>query len=273
MQPEQYARMRAEEERHWWYRGNRAVVAALLGSVRGAVIGRHLDVGCGTGQNLESLARTTGSRSVGLDFAPAALAHCRARGLHRLVQGSVMQLPFRPQSFDLVTCFEVLYHREIGDWRTAIAGLAAVLRPGGILLLREPAFGFLAGDHDVVVQGARRFRRAEVRAAVRATGLEILRLSYQNVITFLPAAVLRTWQRCRRGPRPPAPDFATGGGRLQVTLERLLSWEGWWLRHAVLPFGSSVLCLARKPGATHVQDVHTCVVSVPSGDSGPRPKS
>ena len=253
MQPEQYAKMRSEEKLHWWYRGNRKAVRALLARRwREHRLPRWLDVACGTGGNLAEPERLIGrsAQAFGLDLEPAALALTRSRGVPHVVRATLDDLPFAEGSFDLVTCFEALYHQGVPNWPDALAGFARVLAPGGFLLSREPAFAALRGSHDVVVQGARRFRRAQLTAGMRAAGLEVVRCSYQNIVTFFPALVIRSWQR-RHG-LAPAPehqaDFAKGGGGLVGSL--LTGWlalEGHILRALPLPFGSSVICLARRP--------------------------
>src|SRR5262245_13944929 len=130
--------MRAEEERHWWYRGNRAMVKAVLGRrLAGAATVRWLDVACGSGGNLAEPARVLGRAAacVGLDLSAQALELCRARRIERVVRASLEEVPFAAGSFDVVTCFEALYHEEVADWRNAIAGFARVLAPSGWLLL------------------------------------------------------------------------------------------------------------------------------------------
>ncbi len=251
MQADHYDAMRGTEDAHWWYVGNRAIVQGLLHRVlgpapAGAPPRRTLDAGCGTGRNLVWHAEL--GQAHGLDREPLALAHCRARGHERLVRGSLVELPFADGSFDLVTCFEVLYHRAVTDWQGTIGGLARLVRPGGVLLLREPAFPFLFGDHDQVVHGARRFRRREFRAAVAATGLQIERCSYQNVVTFLPALLVRSLQRVRGTKASSAHgDLGHDPGLIGRLLAKVLGAERHWLRFANLPFGSSVLCVARRP--------------------------
>ena len=255
MQPEQYAKMRSEEERHWWYRGNRAMVLALLaGRFPADRPLRWLDVACGTGGNLSDPRRLLGREAVtvGIDLDWEALEMTRRRGVTHVVRGTLDHLPFGDGEFDLVTCFEALYHEAVRDWRGALVGFARVLRPGGLLLSREPAFEALRGSHDVVVKGARRFRVAEVREAARAAGLRVVRCSYQNMVTFFPALVMRSWQRWRgREGEGHEADFDKGGGGGGVVggvLAGWLGWEGRVLRVMRLPVGSSVVCLAERGG-------------------------
>jgi SAM-dependent methyltransferase len=241
--------MRAHEERHWWYRGNRAVVRRLLRRWSRPDASLRLDAGCGTGKNLEAFDEF--GAAVGIDYAPAALASCRARGLPRLARGSVTNLPFAAQRFDLVTCFEVLTHDAVGDWHAALAEFHRVLRPGGLVVLREPAFRALRGSHDHVVQTVHRFRRRELRTAVEAAGFEVLRCSYQNLLLFFPALLVRSWQRRRGAPQQRAvADFDKGNLALGSLCTTWLAFEGIWLQFLRLPFGSSVLCVARKRAAT-----------------------
>ena len=73
------ARMRLDEERHWWFTGRRQVLLALVAADLPA--GAHLlDVGCGTGFFLEAAARRY--RVSGLDPSPQAVVFCHARGLN-----------------------------------------------------------------------------------------------------------------------------------------------------------------------------------------------
>jgi SAM-dependent methyltransferase len=246
VQPEQYPLMAAQEERHWWYRGNRAVVQRLLRRWCRPGARLRLDAGCGTGKNLDAFADF--GAAVGVDCADAALAGCRARGCTRLLRASVTALPLRGDCFDVVTCFEVLYHRAVGDWQAAIAEFHRVLRPGGLAILREPAFALLRGSHDAAVHAVHRFRRRELRAAVEAAGFEVLRCSYQNLLTFLPALLVRSWQRRRGTAGEPVADFGRGDGALGGLAAAWLALEGIWLQFARLPLGSSVLCVARKRG-------------------------
>ena len=70
---------------------------------------RILDVGCGTGANLELLSRF--GRAEGVDVSEEALAFCRARGLENVRHGAAEKLPYEDGSFDLVTALDVVEHR------------------------------------------------------------------------------------------------------------------------------------------------------------------
>jgi len=84
-----------------------------------------LDVGCGSGFFVNSLIcmlpkRFT--RVVGLDLSPEALKHVRIEK----IRGTITELPFDDESFDLVTCFEVLEHLRQPDFEKGISELQRV---------------------------------------------------------------------------------------------------------------------------------------------------
>src|SRR5436309_2910266 len=114
MERSEYAVMAAVEDRHWWYGGMRAIAAAMLDECYG---GRHdlriIDAGCGTGGNALFLRRY--GKAVGIDLAAEALDLGGERVPGLLARASVLDIPFANASFDLVTSFDVLYHRAVPD--------------------------------------------------------------------------------------------------------------------------------------------------------------
>jgi SAM-dependent methyltransferase/GT2 family glycosyltransferase len=246
MEPREYDRSFTLETRHWWFRAKRALVRALLHRY-GRPGGRGLDVGCGTGGMLDAL-RGDGAW-VGVDAAPLALAYSRKRGLPRLAAGSAAALPFRAGAFDTCLCLDLLYHRAVPSEAGALAECRRVLRPGGLLVVTDSAFRWLRSPHDDAVHGARRYTRAELLRLVGAAGFTPLFASYAYCLVFPAVAAVRALRRRRPDdhgsdvyPLPPLLDGALG---LVQGVERAL------LRLGPLPFGSSVVCVARKPeGAT-----------------------
>jgi SAM-dependent methyltransferase len=242
----EYRRMFEAEEAQWWYAGQRAIATAILEPSLGGRAPRRplvLDAGCGTGFNLLALSRL--GRAVGIDISPEAIAFCRERGV-RTVRASLLALPFECASFDAVTSFDVIYHAWVADDRAAIAEMARVVRPGGVLLVRVPALKALWGAHDVEVQSRHRYTRGELEALLEACGLRVERATYCNSLLFPLLLARRTLDRLlgREG---------SDVGFLPVPLE-------WAFRQALLveaalvrrrvsfPIGASVVALARKAG-------------------------
>ena len=245
MELAEYATMAAAEERHWWYRGLRALIGEAWGAHVRLPRPRLLDVGCGTGANLLALAGRC--EPVGLDVAPEAIAWCRRRGLAATTVGSADALPFPAASFDAVLSCDVLSHQRLPDRLRPLREMARVLRPGGVLLLNVPAYRWLLSSHDRAVQMDHRFTRGEVALLLRQAGLAPVRVTYWNTALFPAAAAVRL---LRRLTRPPTSDLDAGSAAAAGSLfEAALAGERRLLRHLDLPFGLSVFAVARKAPA------------------------
>ncbi|MFI5267860.1 MAG: class I SAM-dependent methyltransferase [Chloroflexota bacterium] len=247
MEPEQYEVLFRREDRHWWYSGmRRAALALLRGAAPVSSVARVLDAGCGTGGTTIRM-REFGREVFGVDYAAAALAPAASRGLAgRLAQGSVEHLPFQDGSFYLVTSFEVVYHAGVENDCRAFQEFRRVLRPGGLLLLRLPAHDWLRGQHDRLVHTRHRYSREEVRHKLRDVGFRIEHLSWANTVLFLPAAAKRLLERLSRSTGHDEPDLWQPPAPLNWLLEQCVAMEALALpRHLPLPFGLSVIALAR----------------------------
>jgi SAM-dependent methyltransferase len=236
------------EARHFWFRGFRAFVMPLL---RHATAGRSevwlLDCGCGTGANVDLLGRF--GRAFGFDLTEIGLGIGRQAGRTRLACATVTAAPFPSGRFDVVTSFDVLYALDDCTERAALAEMYRLLKPGGYTIINVAAMELLRGDHSILGHEIRRYSHDQLRARVTEAGFTIVHLTYTNFVLFFPLAIGRAWQR-RRGLKheddaqleitvPPAPVNALLTGALLI--------ESLWLRWLRVPFGSSLLCLARKP--------------------------
>jgi SAM-dependent methyltransferase len=237
------------EQRHFWFRGFRRFVTPLIERAAAGRQGlRMLDCGCGTGNNLDLLARY--GRAFGFDLTSSGLAYGRQAGRTRLARASVDAIPFCTASFDVVTSFDVLYSLPDPVEQAAVREMYRVLRPGGWVIVNVAAMDSLRGDHSVLSHEVRRYSRRSLRDLLSGVGFRIERLTYTNAVLFPPMLLARALQR-RRGLSseqeadteisvPPAP--------VNMALAAALTVESWWVRVVDNPFGSSLLCLARKPG-------------------------
>jgi SAM-dependent methyltransferase len=241
VEPDEYARIAAAEDDHWWYRNTRALMADALAPWLGT--GQTiLDAGCGPGGNGAWLAEH--GRVVGVDLAPEALDFVRERRRALVpIQASIDALPFQGGSFDVVVGVTVVY--TVTDDVAAVRELARVLRPGGAILLLEPAFAALRRAHDATVHTVRRYRRAGLEAVVTGAGLRVERSAYAYSFLAPAAFGLAVADRVRR------PGGATGSDvdrrALDPVFAPLAALERRWLRRRTVPFGTSALVVASRP--------------------------
>ncbi|HEV8613483.1 MAG TPA: class I SAM-dependent methyltransferase [Gemmatimonadales bacterium] len=243
MDAEQYRIMYEAESVHWWYRGMRQAALELL--ARYLAPGRTyelLDAGCGTGGTTQHLRRF--GVVTGVDFSGKALRYASKRDLHRLVRASIESLPFAEGSFDAVTTFDVVYHRAVGDDRVALSELHRVLRPGGIVLIREPAFDWLRGAHDVGIHTQRRFTVGHLAERLRQAGFEVRHASYANMLLFPLAVAKRTAERFL--PTAPA-DLSVPAAPLNLAFQAVLALERILARRVSLPVGLSAVVVGQRP--------------------------
>jgi ubiquinone/menaquinone biosynthesis C-methylase UbiE len=249
MERPEYESMYALEDNHWWFVGRRRLAFSLIDQWLTLTPNANiLDVGCGTGGNAAALAKY--GRPTGLDLSPIALDFARRRQLCRLSQGSGLALPYASNTFELVTIFDVLYHRWITDDEQAIQELYRVLQPGGWLLITDSALPMLWSSHDEVYFARQRYTLKELRYKLTKIGLELHVCSYANMLLlpiFLFVRLAMDWL--------PLANNIDRQGTFPAWLNNILTairgLESVWLRWGgTLPVGSSLVCLSRKPKST-----------------------
>jgi SAM-dependent methyltransferase len=243
MQQHTYSIMYEVEGTHWWFAGRRRIIAGFVEEICREIKDRRariLDVGCGTGANLELLDQYGDAE--GVDISADALAFCRARGLDKVRLGAAEVLPYEEHSFDLVTALDVVEHLD--DDVGGLKEMRRVLRPGGRALLFVPAFMFLWGVQDDVSHHRRRYTLKSLRRAVREAGFEVERATYANISFFAPILLGRALMRAT-GIRP-ASENNINVSALNGLLGRILGAESALLRQLNFPFGVSALCVARR---------------------------
>ena len=243
MQQHTYSIMYEVEGKHWWFAGRRRIIEGFVEKAIadiGKLQPRILDVGCGTGANLQMLSQFGSAE--GVDVSTEALDFCRARGLDRVKQGAAESLPFEDASFDLVTGLDVVEHLD--DDIVGLSEMRRVLRPDGRAVLFVPAFMFLWGVQDDISHHRRRYTLRELKQKLRESGMTVERASYANITFFAPILLGRLLMRVT-GLRPASENNITIGA-LNGLLGRILGAESWWLRRMNFPFGVSIVCVAKK---------------------------
>jgi len=235
------------EQDNWWFVSRRRILLSLLRKHLRRRDLEVLDAGCGTGINLEYLAEF--GRVIGADFSEEAVEFCRRRGQASVRRADLTQLDWPDGSFDLVTALDVIEHIDRdGD---AVRELVRVTKTGGHLLVTVPAFPALWSDHDEINHHRRRYRADEIRELMGRNDCEIVRFTHMNTFLFPIAYAVRSWQQLRKkllgeSPHPPRTDFVDYHPVVNAMLTAIFTAETPLVTGPGLPFGLSILCLARK---------------------------
>ncbi len=240
-----YERMWTNEESYWWFRARREILAAV---VRNWASGgaRILDAGCGTGFIAQVLREDY--RVAVMDAAPEAVRFSMKRDLPA-TQASLAQLPYASESFDLVGCFDVLYHRAASPLATTLREIHRVLQPEGVLVTAEPAYQWLFGEAYVLDHARERFTAAGLAGHLREAGFTVRKAGYFN--TYLAPAIigmrllrrirLRVWPWSKR-----STEFGATAEPLNRLFAAILCAEKSRVVQGGYPFGVSVICVAQK---------------------------
>lgn len=262
MEAAEYVRMAGVQDRHWWFEAKRRMVAELLARhdvAAGAAEDRVLEVGPGTGSMIDVMSRH--GRMFAADAYLPALRLLREHRPDaadtRVVNADLQELPFGADGFALVGCFDVLYHQKVGDVAVAVAELHRVCRPGGHLVITDSAFPVLRSSHDVATHAARRFRLADLTEPLQRAGFVVEHATYFHALLFPAALAVRLGKRALHGsPRlgdgeevAAHSDLAPVAGWLNSSLLALYRVETPLATRFRLPFGSSLLILARRPSS------------------------
>ncbi len=230
------------EDRHWWYRGRRTVldgVIAGLGLPGGA---RILDAGCGSGRNMVELARY--GTVTGVELSETSVALARARKTGEVIAGSILEMPFADDSFDLAVSLDVIEHLE--DDLAALRELRRTVAPGGALLITVPAYQWLWSRHDEINHHHRRYTRRSLQNVAQQAGWRQLRTTYFNSLLLPVAILLRVLERVSSKTTESSLDLWVPPEPVNWLLERPLALEAALIaRGGRIPAGLSLLAVFR----------------------------
>jgi SAM-dependent methyltransferase len=245
MQDREFQTMLTLDDRHWWYRGRRRIVRAVLDGAEVPPGARLLDAGAGSGRTLDELAAY--GQPAGIEPNPLGVEAARARGHVDVQRAPIERIPYPDATFDAITCLDVLEHTD--DDVHSLRELRRVTRPGGALLVTVPAYPTLWSRHDEVNGHRRRYTRRTLRRAAETAGWRIERMTAFNVAYLAPAALVRLMRRRTNGTgTEEASELALTPPALDPLLELPLRGEAALIARGVsLPAGLSLLALLRAP--------------------------
>jgi SAM-dependent methyltransferase len=234
-----YQQMAELDDRHWWYRARRKIIAELIRrEVRPQRDAQILEIGCGTGHNLAMLAGFGHVDGLELDDEARALSEQRLG--RKIMSSPLPELAGVPdRHYDLIGTFDVIEH--IDDDHAALASIAAKLKPGGKFVMTVPAHQWMWSAHDVVNHHKRRYSKRSLKQLVERSPMQLQKVGYFNSVLFPLAVAERAASKLRGKDSadvklPPAP--------LNTALEKIFQAEGFLVGRLPLPPGLSLFAVA-----------------------------
>jgi SAM-dependent methyltransferase len=232
--------MVTSEERHWWHVSKRLLVRQTLEDAEWKA--PCLDVGCGGGAMLAQTIRQM--PAFGVDLSSHALQHARSRGLSSLVSAEGGALPFAEASFGTALALDVLEHHPNPE--QMLGEIRRVLKPRGLLIVTVPAFQWMWSGSDYLLGHYRRYTKVQLLTDLRRVGFTVERATYFHS-WLLPIAWVFRRLKGLAGRSTTTDDFPLPDAlnRFFLAISRV---ELARLRARDLPFGLSILAIARRPG-------------------------
>jgi SAM-dependent methyltransferase len=233
---------------HWFLKGRSRIIRNVLGRAleNYSPTSLFLDVGCSTGIATNDLLMM-GFNIFGIDNEDKALEFCRNTGLNgRVVKADIYNLPFLAESFDCATAFDVIEHL---DDLVALKEIRRILRPSGKIILTCPAYDWLWSKKDILYHHKRRYNISTLKKVLKRSGFTLEKCSYFNSFLFplFIIAVFLDKYLSRLNSKfdflRPAPPF------INVVLTKVMFLEAFIVERCGLPFGSSLVCLAKLTDA------------------------
>jgi len=242
MDPQHDLRQLEQDAASWWHIARRNLLREVVAqALRGKREARILDMGGKAELAFEQPALWVVNQHNSLDSAAFAQLH----GRRHLVCSSIDELAFASNCFDVVLAGDFL--QLIADDRSALRELLRVLKDGGLLCLTVPAYSFLWGDDDERRGHCRRYRASELRGKLTTAGFEVQRASYFVATAFLPLAMARMTRNILHTAAVRDNHYPRHSRVASAAMVTLLDAERQLMHHINLPFGTRLVCWARKP--------------------------
>lgn len=227
------------ETASWWYIARRKLFReAVAQALRDKREARVLDLGC----TAELSADSPQVRVLNAHAALPVLAFQQMQGLQDLICTEPEELGLVSNSFDAIVAGDIL--QTVPDDLASLREMRRVLKDGATLCLTVPAYPLLWGEKDEISGHRRRYTATELRRKLNNAGFEVTRVSYLVASGFFPAMIERISKNIFSKSidhRLPLPRTGSAAMVLLLDVERQL------IRYINLPFGTRVVCWARKP--------------------------
>ena len=235
------------EKNHWWFKSRRKLLRNILGKVTNSKKKSIIDLGCGNGTNLKYLfnkyRKKVGIELDSFSFKNAKIINPKAK----ILNFDLNEIDKIKEKFNLVSILDVLYHEDITDPTKLIEKAQNLNSVDDYLIISEPAFNILSGNHSKLVEEKRRFKKEQLEEIISSFNYKIVYSSYWGFSTFIALFLKRRLIEPIVYSR--AKDLQSDLGNLSFfnpLLYFIMLIENSYLKYFKYPFGSSVVILAKK---------------------------
>lgn len=228
------------EDKHWWHVSKRRIINKLIEKYNAIKNPKILDIGCGTGKNIEELQKL--GLVYGLDNSNEALRFCRKRGLKNLILGTAEKTSLKNNFFDIITLLDVLEHTD--DNKT-LKETYRILKEDGLIIITVPAFNWLWSKWDVVLHHRRRYTTKSLIAILQKNNFHIKKISYMYSFLVLPALIIRMIKSLPFK-APYSSDFQLSSSPINLIMNEITNFESFFVRFLSVPIGTSIVAVAQK---------------------------
>jgi len=241
MQASQYQDMFANENTHWWFVAKRSFARTFIKEIGLDKKSKILDLGCGTGGMTSFLGQF--GQVIGVEQNDEAVGFCKQRQL-KVIRSSINKIPVSEKIFDLITIFDVLYHKGVREG-LVLKEVNRLMKDKGYLLVTDCALPFFWSLHDEQMMAKKRFKKKELENLLLHNNFEIIRSTYIYFATFPLFALQRIILKV----------FKPSQVRTVNKVNSVLNWMLSLLvktdlflleKNISLPIGSSLMILARR---------------------------
>ena len=238
------------ERNHWWFKVRAKIILLLIDKSLAKNKDNNrtvLNIGAATGKTSEILAKY--GEVTSLEYDKECCEFVNENLPIKVINGSILELPFADNTFDLVCAFDVIEHVE--DDKLALAEMKRVCKQNGLITVTVPAFMSLWSHHDIVNHHFRRYTKSNLTQLFTGNNLNYNFTTYYNSILFLPIFIFRLCTKIipQNWIRKGAGTDATLGSETGVVnkiMYQIFNIELNLLKGMKFPFGVSIFMSAIK---------------------------
>ena len=227
------------QSRHWWFMGRKKIFSTLISKLGLPSNAFILEIGAGTGANLEMLSKF--GQVVACESDHDSCKFLNDEGWEAFSGSLPDSLPSFNLKFDLICLFDVLEHVE-NDF-ASIAKIKSLLSPGGVLIIACPAYQWLFGGYDAKLGHYRRYTKTHLNDLLINNDLTIIQSGYINSILFPMVALARFLEFLHLDKRKNA--LRLPNRCINKILTNIFIFEEKFIKRRLLPFGVSVVSIAK----------------------------